>query len=213
MLKFRALYQKLLLLYPEQYRKKYGVQIMQTMEDMIDSEPRTLRKIALWLKEVVVLPGNVLEEHMAVIAHRGGLTANALIGFISLFFLIPFLIAMIADEISERLYGEHLYDTWLWSKPMLKIWVIVLPLLSLFISIVTYSLLTLRASLRNGKITFQIKRLWLVIAAGLISSGILFVVAFHDSARCWIVGPNANTTWVNRAVQCTENYFLNSDKT
>lgn len=209
MFNLQSIYKKILLLYPQQYRRQYGAQIVQTIEDMLVNEPRRLQRVYIWTKEIMVLPGNIFEQHMADIAHKGGLTSSALMGLISLVLLAPFFAAMMLDEVSERLYNQHLYGTWFWSKPILTIWVIALPLISLFISLVTYLVLTLRASIRAGRISLQARRLWPLIATALISSGVLFVVAFHDSAGCWLGG----ATNLNEAVQCTERVFLNSDKT
>lgn len=198
-----------MLLYPEQYRKEYGTQIIYTLEDMLANEPRATRRLGIWMREIIVLPGNVLEQHVIAIARRGGPTSAALMGFISLALLVPFFIAMLLDEISERFYNQHLYGSWFWSKPVLTVWIVVLPLLSLFVSLATYVLLTLRANMRMGKLSFQLRRLWLLIATGLIALGVLFIVTFHDSSNCWF----GNATSLNRAIQCTESIFLNSDKT
>lgn len=205
---FRSVYEPLLSLYPKQYRKRYGTQILQTIEDMLDNEPRVMRRMAIWAKEIIVLPGNAFEQHMAAVARRGNLTPNMLAGLIALGLLVPFFIAMALDEMSERFYSQHLYGSWFWSKPILTVWIIALPMLSLFTSLVTWGVLALRASAKRGRVTLQVKKLWLVITLAFVSSGVLFIVVLHNGFRCW----TGHVTGLNQAVQCTENIFLSTDR-
>lgn len=205
---FRSVYGALLFLYPKPYRKKYGNQILQTVEDMLEDEPQTLRRLRIQLREIVVLPGNAFEQHLAIVARKENLTPSILMGIIALSLLLPFFVAMASDEISEHFYNQHLYGSWFWSKPVLTVWVIALPLLSLFTSLTTGAILILRASLKKRKLTLPLKKLWLISLAALTSSGVVFLVVIHDSSQCW----TGNATKLSDAVHCTENIFLSSDK-
>lgn len=209
--KLLSIYQKLLSLYPEQYRKKYGSQMVQTMDDMLAHESNRLQRVGIWLKEIIVLPPNLFEQHMIAVSRRGGLAPKTLMGFVALALLIPFFISMILDEFSEHFTGQHLYETWLWSQPVLTTWVILLPLISLFISLVTFLLLVLRTSLRKGRFTLRLQKFWLLIVASVLSAGILFIVAFHDSANCWLGNPINSVLQLNKTVQCTEKGFSSGD--
>jgi hypothetical protein len=203
----RSAYDLLLFLYPKSYREKYGDQIIQTIEDMLDNEPHVLRKASIWAKEIIVLPGNVLEQHMAVVAHRRNLTPNILIGLVALTLLVPFFVASVLDELSEYFANQHLYDSWFWSKPMLTIWVIILPMMSLFVSLATWAVLALRASIKNRRVTLQFKKLRLIVIVALVSFGTLFITVVYNGFGCWSHGAS-----LNKAIQCTETIFLNADK-
>lgn len=87
-------YSKVLKLYPKNYQKEYGKQILQTTADMLDNAPGTASKLAVWARIAVDVPINIAKQQLE---YSGGsymsqtpayIKRNSLI---SCMLLIPFL--------------------------------------------------------------------------------------------------------------------------
>lgn len=192
-------YRKLLWLYPKSYRQNYAEQIAQTFDDMVHGESSRRKRAWLIAKEYLTLPGNVIEQHVAEASHKGGLSNKAFAALISLILFAPFVAAFVADEISERLYHSHSFASWLWSPLAVFIWLIVLPVASLFISLTAYLLLILRKSIQRSKITLQLREAWLLIVVILFSAGLLLAVLYRDGFSC-VQGTSKSSTQVFQCV-------------
>ena len=172
----RSIYKSLLLLYPGQYRKEYGAQIMQTIDDMLASEPQVSRKIGIWAKEVGILPAQALGQHRAAFFQGNEMAPNVLAGFVALVLLAPFFMGRALDEMSEHLANQHLYGSWFWSGSMLMVWVVVLPAISLLVSVGTWVSVVAEALVKRRRVSLQIKKLWFVTIVAFVSGGVLFGV-------------------------------------
>lgn len=184
MLRPNKLYRTLLLLYPRMYRQDYGEQIAQTFDDMVQGEGNRAKKVWLILKEYLTLPGNVIEQYVAEASLRGGLSDQTLLAILSMVLLIPFVVALTADELSERLYHAHPFQDWLWSPLVIFIWLIVLPGIGLFVSLAAYVIFILRKSIQQSKLTLQFERAWALLLVIFLSAGLLFAVLYRDGLSC-----------------------------
>lgn len=202
-----SLYRSLLHLYPESYQAKYGTPMLQTMEDILSNTPKSYARKLFLLKEIIATPLNACEQYLVLYSKNKGVSSTTVATLIALALLLPFLFALIADEISELLTGNHLYTSWLWSTPVLFIWIVLLPFISLALSISIYVISLVRQKKKNHKINLLAKRYWLVIFTIIISLGILGLVVFHDSVHCWF-----SSTSLNKVVTCTEQNILTIDR-
>lgn len=180
--------------------------MLQTMEDILSDTPRPEARSIILLKEIIATPLNACEQYLVIYSKNKGVSARTIAALIALVLLLPFLIALIADEISELLNGNHLYSSWLWSTPVLFIWIVLLPFVSLVLSLSIYIISLIRQRKQNKKINPLAKRYWLVIFTMLFSLAILCLVVFHDSVHCWF-----SSTSLNKMVTCTEQNILTID--
>lgn len=200
------LYIKLLGLYPDQYRQHYTKQIRQTLQDILKHEPSKNKRHLILVKEILTLPLSAGEQYLITFSKQRHMSPKTIISLIALGLLIPFVIALLIDEISEFTTGGHLYNTWLWSRPVLLIWIVILPFISLVLALSTYliSLLRQRNKIHIGSLLA--KRYWLPIVTIVFSVGILCLVVFHDTVHCWLVGVDARNI-----ISCTESGLLGGD--
>lgn len=205
------LYKKLLFLYPEQFRRKYGQQLLQTFDDILANEPSKFNRIGLCVKEIFIMPINIVEQHLINISRRGGLQKKTVVSIVAFTLLVPFILSLMSDEIAESLYGQHLFNTWLWSAPVLITWVIILPLISLVISLLTYLISVFRTSKKNGALSLQLRRSWPIITTFSLSLGILLIVVFHDSAHCWLGNPINEVSHLSNTIRCTTRGLMGGD--
>lgn len=198
------IYKFLLQLYPDQYQKQYSQQILQTIEDILANEKKTGKRYWILAKEIMVTPINALEQYVIIFATERRMTPKTILSLAALMLLSPFVVALLADEIAEFTTGDHLYNTWLWSRGALIVWIVVLPFISLVISLSIYIISLIRQI--KKKVSPFAKRYWLVLLTILFSAGILFLVVFHDSAHCW-----HGKTPINDVISCTESGILGGD--
>lgn len=180
--------------------------MLQTMEDILQDTPKPYARNMLLLKEIIATPLNACEQYLVLYSKNKGISARTVVALIALALLLPFIFALIADEISELLTGAHLYTSWLWSTPILFIWIVLLPFMSLALSISIYAISLVRQKRQGHKINLLAKRYWLVIFTIIISLGILGLVVFHDSVHCWF-----SSSSLNKVVSCTEQNVLTID--
>lgn len=178
-------YRKLLLLYPKPYQQEYAEQIAQTFEDMLNGENSRSKRGWLVVKEYLTLPGNVIEQHVAEVSRKGGLSARTLIAIVSMILFVPFIIAFGSDEIAERFYGSHSFTDWIWMPSVVFVWLVILPGVSFVISFATYLIYILRKSIQRSRMTFQFRETWPLIAAIFLSTGLLAAVLYRGGYQCF----------------------------
>ena len=200
------IYELFLKLYPERYQEKYAREMLQTMRDIISHESKTRSAIVL-LKDILITPLNAGEQYIIYFSENRHVTPKTVVSLVALFLLLPFFLSIVMDEVTEFVSGGHLYNTWLWSRPVLLVWIVLLPLLSLTISLLIYILSLIRQARKDKKITPLSKRYWLVFVTIILSLGILVIVVFHDSTHCWF-----SKTEISNVLTCTESGILGGDQ-
>ncbi|MBK5225402.1 MAG: hypothetical protein JJD96_02350 [Thermoleophilia bacterium] len=196
--------ERLLSLYSKGYRQRYGDQILQTLADMLDDQPKVTGRAKIWLKVGLDLPisivcqnslasGSNLMNDTPKYIKLGGLLAGIM--------LIPFSLAVIANTLDQAIYNETLYGSRLWDAPILKTWALILPGLALFVAMASYILYVATSGENKWfKRIIDLKHAWPVILTGLFALSVLFFVFFHDSAHCVTGNPvheiqNWHQTW------------------
>lgn len=207
-----SIYSKLIKLYPKKYKEKYGDQIIQTTEDMLNNTTGQYSKILIWIKVFFDLPFNILKQHILNINY---ILANETPSYIrqtsivSNIFILPFLILLIINELDIIIHGSNLYSSWFWRMPILGIWVLWMPAVSFATTVISY----LTYIFKNGidgmlKNIFYIRQTWIVLIPAFLAFGILFMLAFHDSTHCVVQHPYFIFTKFHQTMQCISNGFL-----
>jgi hypothetical protein len=208
-------YRRLLGLYPAAYREKYGDQMIQTLTDMLaDTKGESERRL-VWARVAIDFPASVTK---AQLQYMGGIMRDETpryikeTGLLSGLLVLPFFTALAANGL-DKLFNDHtLYQSWLWRMPFLGIWVLWLPAAALIMAGLIYLKYAVIDKLgsKSSWISriFDIKRVWPLLLPGAIAFGILFILAFHDSAHCWAQNPIYFATKSHQTWQCTTQGFL-----
>jgi hypothetical protein len=204
------LYSKLLKLYPAAYREKYGQELLQTTADMLDDTPSKFARLGVWTRIVMDFPINLGKQQFQ---YAGGIMTsqtpqyikrNGLIGSA---FLLPFMVILLLNGLDKVINNRTLYNTWIWSGAVLRIWVFWLPVLALLVTLVSFIFYVLRKSdVKQSSILkriIDIKHSWPIIIPAVIALGIVFLIMFHDSAHCWVHSPSHLVAHINQPWQCT----------
>ena len=204
------LYSKLIRLYPKHYRQQYGEQLLQTTADMLDESVGTKSKLAIWMRVTINLPINVFHTQLH---YAGGIMKNETPSYvkrnslIGTAMLLPFIAAILANSIDKIINNHTLYNSWAWRLPFLRLWVLWLPEAAFILMAGTYIYFVVKR--RENDHVNLIKRVadishsWPIIVPGILAFGILFIIAFHDSAQCWIHRPSYITSHVSQELSCT----------
>jgi hypothetical protein len=92
-------YARLLSLYPVNYRKQYGEQLLQAIADMVDDAPSASEKCMVWLRISLDFPLTVCKEHFQVIGDRMNANKRYYVGRNTLisaaFFLLPVIMLLV----------------------------------------------------------------------------------------------------------------------
>lgn len=208
-------YERLLGLYPKAYRERYGRQMLQTLADMLDDAQTRRQRLLVWMKVAADLPASVTktqlqysggvmhDETPAYIKRTGLLTAGL---------LLPFFLALAANGLDKVINNHTLFNSWLWHMPALGIWVLWLPATALVLNLAGYAAHTFRPERQAAapwrRRALDIRHVWPVVLPGLAAAGILFILAFHDSAHCWVQNPAYFVTRFHQTLQCTRSGFL-----
>lgn len=204
------IYSRLLRFYPANYRQHYELEMLQTAADMLDEAPSRLSRLAVWTHLSVDLPINISKQQLHYVGgimqdsntpnyvKRNSLIAGAL--------LLPFLIAVVANEFDRVVLGHTLLDSWVWQAPVLGIWVALLPMLALLLAVASYITFVVknRADTTFVRRIFDITHSWPVLLVGLIALGIILALSFHDSVQCWVQTPSHLISHISQATQCSE---------
>ena len=199
------LYIHLLNLYPQQYQKRYRTHMVHTMQDILTDEPHPARRTLVLLQEIVTTPLNAAEEYIAEFSRQRHITSLMVLSLSACALLVPFVIAIIIDEVTELVTsGSHLYNGWVWSRPVLFVWIVVLPFLSLALAVSAYIVTIMRQRVRKQPVHLFAKRYWLLFSAILCAAGILSLVVLPDTVHCLFEAPN-------HIVSCTESGIFRLD--
>ncbi len=184
-------YSTMLRLYPKNYRENYGKQMLQTLADMLDDAASRRERIHIWARTAIDFPVTATGQN---IRYLGGIMAhetpkyvwrNGLIGGVM---LLPFFAALIANLADETVNHHTLFNSWLWSMPVLSIWVLWLPLTAAILGLLSL-LVFLRHQTKSKhessiEALFDFRYNWPIVLVALAGTFILALVFFHDSVHC-----------------------------
>lgn len=208
-------YEKLLKLYPKAYRDKYGAEMLQTLEDMLDDQPSSSGRAMVWLRTCLDLPLNVLNQNTLAIGDnfiketpdyikQNGIFAGLL--------LVPFFLIVFVNAIDRAIFNHTLYHSWLWSQASIITWIVVFPSLAIAIAVYSYLTYLFSGSGKNKlsirKKILDVRHTWPVIISGVFAAGVILILLFHDSAHCWRQSPVYFVTKWHQTWQCTIDGFL-----
>jgi hypothetical protein len=203
------IYSKVIKLYPDKYRQKYGEQILQTTADMLDNSQKRSSKAFIWLKVAADLPLNITKQQLQ---YSGGIYMKDTPSYIktssivSGLLLLPFFTALIANGLDKVINSHSLNGSWVWKMPLLGIWVLYLPLTAFVLAVGSYLFyLTKYKQTKWFKRILDIRRLWPVILPAFFAFGILFVIAFHDSGQCFVHTPAYLVGHTSQTWKCATN--------
>lgn len=181
-------YERLLKLYPKPYRDRYADQMLQTLSDMLEDQPPGFSKVLVWWRVGRDLPLSIMHQNALAIGDnlmhetpryvkRNGAVAGAL--------LVPFFAALIANGLDKVINNQTLQGSWLWKMPALAVWVLYLPLVAFLLAGASYVRSVARHQKKPWlKRIFDVKHAWPIMLPAVLALGVLFVLAFHDSAQC-----------------------------
>ena len=64
------LYRLFLHLYPKSYRKQYGEQMLQTLQDMVDDQTTFEERALLWLRVMLEMPVSIIQENVTAVTEK-----------------------------------------------------------------------------------------------------------------------------------------------
>ncbi len=203
-------YSKIIRLYPKEYRKEYGEQILQTTADMLDNAPSSAAKLAIWTKVALDLPLNIGKQQFN---DKGSLFMKQTpwhvkrVSILSSLLILPFFAALMANALDKTINNHTLYNSWLWDRPAIGLWVLYLPLTALLLACGSFLIYLAKDTKSRQsswlKRALDIKHSWPIIIPGIIAFGILFMAVFHDSVQCWVQTPDHALTHIQQTWQCT----------
>jgi len=194
-------YELLLLLYPETYQNRFGVEMMYTFQDMRAEERTKHGKVGIgfWSGILIDTLLSALHEHGEALRKEGmkkylqqTLKLNNY-NLVSLVLLLPFLIMGCIDFAGRILQGNLgrynpaaysvLSQTPLYWYPILFTWVILFPLLAVIISLIPLAINSRKSSWRGIDYLKQNPVSVIIITVGIL---LLAVVILHDFAPCMV---------------------------
>jgi|GEM_PF-817221 len=207
-------YGRLIRLYPEPYRSRYGQQILQTLADMLDEAPDRKARLGIRSRLLLDLPSSLAEQYITTGGTMLHDTPNYIkrTALIGASLLIPFVLALAANTLDSLLFGRTLYASWLWHMPVLAIWVLWLPLAAALLalgSIAVYEVRTTHAERKYLTVLTTIRRIWPLLAVSLVALGILAVVFGHDSGHCLVQNPVTTATHIPQTLACIQHGSAN----
>ncbi|MGH7141963.1 MAG: hypothetical protein ACREF5_00575 [Candidatus Saccharimonadales bacterium] len=201
------IYSKIIGLYPAKYRQEYGQQILQTTADMLDNTDSKGAKIAIWSRLAFDLPVSIAKQQLQLSDDifmndmPRYIKTNSLISGL---LLLPFVAALSANGLDKLINNQDLYNSWLWDKPIIGLWVVYLPLLALLVAGGTYLFYLFSAAKTTfSKRVIDIRRFWPVLIPALFAVGIVLLVEFHDSGHCLVQNPVHLANHLSQTWQCT----------
>ena len=204
------IYSKLLKLYPKNYRERYEEEILLTTSDMLENAKTFSEKVAIWSSLAVDLPLNIARQNFNYI---GGTMHNNMPHYvkrnslISALLLLPFFTAIIANGLDKLINNSTLYNSWLWGRTALLVWVFYLPALAFIVSLISYALFLTKGESKDRlwhKRVLDFLHSWPLLIVGIISLGILTLVEFHDSTQCIVKSPGHAVTHAGQTLKCVE---------
>ena len=195
------LYEMLLLLYPEPYRKKFGREMLYTFQDMRAEEQTKHGNagIDFWSSILIDTVLSALHEHGDILRKEGmkkylhqTLKLNNY-NLISLILLLPFLLMGCIDFAGRILQGDlghynpgtyaALSQTPLYWYPILFTWVILFPILAVVVSLIPLAINSKKSSWRGIDYLKQNPVGVIIITVGIL---LLAAVKLHDFLPCMV---------------------------
>lgn len=203
--KEQKVFHTLLLLYPEQYRKRFADEMLLTFEDLYQEKVAQEGQagILFWLRISFDIFISALEQHRKQMQKLGmkkylGKTLHInkynIIGLVLLLpFFSVFLISLFARIAQGDLthYNRPVYSllshSLLYWFPVLFTWVILFPALAIIVNLVPLikNIIKKHGSLFEFSFIRQNAITLLILAVGI---GFLAIIKFHDFAPCFIHG-------------------------
>jgi len=195
-------YSKLLRLYPETYRKRYGEQMLQTLADMLDNAPTTRQRVGIWSRTAADLPASLIDQQLR---HTGEIMINETPKYVKnsalagAAMLAPFFLLVTAASLDKNL--RH---SFLWSFPVLFIFFVVLPVLAFLLAATAFTGWLIERRKQDHKSwaseLFDLHRNWHLLSVLIVGLGIVGLVYGHDSVHCITGNPvrearNWHQTW------------------
>ena len=194
-------YETLLLLYPEAYRNRFGVEMLYTFQDMRAEEQTKhgTTGVGFWSAIVIDTLLSALREHGEALRKEGmkkylyqTLKLNNY-NLVSLILLLPFLIMGCIDFAGRILQGDlghynpatytALSQTPLYWYPILFTWVILFPVLAVVISLIPLAINSKKSSWRGIDYLKQNPVSVIIITVGIL---LLAAVKLHDFLPCMV---------------------------
>lgn len=195
----------MLLFYPKSYRKLYGQEMRTLFQDMYHEELGKNGRVGLkfWMHQIQDIFKSVIEQHMDAIRKKGmkkylsqALNVNKY-NVIGAIFLLPIVFMIVIEFISRVIQGDMFHynrsfyhfisHSPLYWSPVLFTWVIIFPLIAIFINIIPL----VKRSSKTKPSFFSFKFLEQNIVSILIlfaAFTFLFLLKFHDFIPCMMQG-------------------------
>jgi hypothetical protein len=209
--RFRVL-SKLVKLYPPDFKAEFTNDLLQTTADLLDHAPTPRAKARVWLRIAADLPLSLVSQQLTYAGEtlmKDTPTYLKVTSLISGLMLLPFLAALISNGLDRVLYNHTLYGSWLWHAPFLRLWVLILPETAFILAAAGFLTFVLKRSQQKSdswrRRLLGLSRTWPVLLPGVAAFGVLFILAFHDSAQCWVKNPVSIATHLPQAWQCSAN--------
>lgn len=185
--------------------------MLQTLADMLDNAESNSEKLHIWTRLILDYPVTVTAQNVhylgGIMAHespkyvwRNGLIGGAM--------LLPFFVAVTANSVAELVNHHTLYSSWLWSMPVLGIWIVWLPLAAAILCLT--SLLAFMPHQMKAKHAGSLKALldirynWPLTLVTIVSFFILGLAFFHDSVHCITGNPVREIHNPSATLHCIE---------
>lgn len=201
--KAQRVFQNLLLLYPDTYRKKFGQEMLIAFEDLYTERLINERKsgIFFWLVISLDIVKSAFEQHRELIIKKGmkkyirqTLHIN-IYNIIGGLLLLPFLSVFFIDLIARIAQGDltHynrpvyalLSHSLLYWFPVLFTWVILFPALAIIINLIPLIKNILK---KYGSFLLFIKQNVITLAIFAVGLAFLAIIKLHDFAPCFLHG-------------------------
>ena len=202
-------YSKLLRLYPKPYREQYGEQMLQTLADMLDTEPE--HETSIWLRTIIDLPFSLTKQQLL---YAGGIMSQQIPMYVkrnavvSTVLLLPFALALIVNGLDKLINNRTLYHSWLWHMPVLAIWVLWLPILAAALALSSLVVFFRKGGTQgrqnSRKQSLDVYHTWPLIAPALVALFVIAMVFGHDSAHCVTGNPVRELHNWHQAWQCIQ---------
>jgi len=194
-----------LLFYPEQYRKKYGQEMLMLFHDMYQEELEKKGNIGVefWFSQVGDMTKSVIEQHIDMIGKQGmkKYLQNTLhinkYNMVSGIFLLPIFFMTLTEIISRIAQGDLIHynrpvyaflsHTPLYWTPVLFTWVILFPLVAALISFIPLVKAISKKNVSIFSFAF-LKKNTITIGILLIGFGFIALIKLHDFMPCMFYG-------------------------
>jgi hypothetical protein len=203
--KIERVFNNLLLLYPDSYRKKFGEEMIITFEDIYREKLTKDGKLGIlfWVKISLDIIKSALEQQSELLKRLGmkkyliqtfHVNKYNIVGGV---LLLPFLTMFAIDLIARIVQGDmtrynrpvyvYISHTPLYWTPVLFSIVILFPLLAVLFNLIPLIVNALKKHTHIFHLTF-LKQNSIALAIVLVSLSFLAIIKLHDFAPCMVHG-------------------------